>query len=286
MANAKKIKNVTARYSDPTGVIFVPWVNGDVLGNKGYDVFSIVGDTFSVTQDDPDTTEIPHEFSDTPLDENTSMGTASLTMQCLDFDDDILVELFGCEKDPTTGVIVFPAEYKDLYCLVQLEFADKVVVFPKVKMNSKAVFENLRSDIARGELSGNLYNTDVVVGGVTYDTPRLHVPAGVAYTIGNVTITVKNGSTETSIDGGNTVAVTPTSLSFTSAADATGKELVVDTTETVTATANANWITTSVDDQTVTVTVAANTSAAERTGAVTITAGTTSAVVPVSQAGA
>lgn len=215
MANATKIKNVEARYSDPTGVIFVPWEDGDTIGTTGYDVFSIVGDTFSVTQDDPDTTEIPHEFSDTPLDENTSMGTATLTMQCLDFDDDLLVELFGCTKTTIgTGtsakdVISFPAEYKDLYCLVQLEFADKVVVFPKVKMNSKAVFENLRSDIARGELSGTLYNTDVKLGDAIVDTPRLHVPAGVAYTVGGTvsgttmtggtTITVKSGNTETDI---------------------------------------------------------------------------------------
>lgn len=215
MANATKIKNVEARYSDPTGVIFVPWTDGDTIGTTGYDVFSIVGDTFSVTQDDPDTTEIPHEFSDTPLDENTSMGTATLTMQCLDFDDDLLVQLFGCTKttigtgESAKDVISFPAEYKDLYCLVQLEFADKVVVFPKVKMNSKAVFENLRSDIARGELSGTLYNTDVKLGEAIVDTPRLHVPAGVAYTVGGTvsgstmtggtTITVKSGSTETDI---------------------------------------------------------------------------------------
>jgi len=215
MANATKIKNVEARYSDPTGVIFVPWTDGDTIGTTGYDVFSIVGDTFSVTQDDPDTTEIPHEFSDTPLDENTSMGTATLTMQCLDFDDDLLVQLFGCTKttigtgDKAKDVISFPAEYKDLYCLIQLEFADKVVVFPKVKMNSKAVFENLRSDIARGELSGTLYNTDVKLGESIVDTPRLHVPAGVSYTVGGTvsgstmtggtTITVKSGSTETDI---------------------------------------------------------------------------------------
>jgi len=215
MANATKIKNVEARYSDPTGVIFVPWTDGDTIGTIGYDVFSIVGDTFSVTQDDPDTTEIPHEFSDNPLDENTSLGKATLTMQCLDFDDDLLVKLFGCTKttigtgNTAKDVISFPAGYKDLYCLVQLEFADKVVVFPKVKMNSKAVFENLRSDIARGELSGTLYNTDVKLGESIVDTPRLHVPAGATYTVGGTvsgstmtggtTITVKSGSTETNI---------------------------------------------------------------------------------------
>ena len=224
MATATKIKNVEARYSDPTGVIFVPWTNGNTIGTVGYDVFSIVGDTFSVTQDDPDTTEIPHEFSDTPLDENTTLGKATLTMQCLDFDDDILVKLFGCTKtelgtsQAPKNVISFPAEYKDLYCLVQLEFKDKVVVFPKVKMNSKAVFENLRSDIARGELSGTLYNTYVKIGDTPsgqdavdniVDTPRLHIPAGVKYTVGGTisagkmsggtVIIVKSGTTATDI---------------------------------------------------------------------------------------
>ena len=215
MANATQIKNVEARYSDPTGIIFVPWTDGDHIGTTGYDVFSIVGDTFSVTQDDPDTTEIPHEFSDNPLDENTTLGTATLTMQCLDFDDDLLVELFGCTKtnvgteQSPKYVVSFPSEYRDLYCLVQLEFAGKVVVFPKVKMNSKAVFENLRSDIARGELSGTLYNTDVKIGDVIVDTPRLHVPDGVSYTVGGevsgttmtggTTITVKSGTTPTDI---------------------------------------------------------------------------------------
>lgn len=215
MANATQIKNVEARYSDPTGIIFVPWTDGDHIGTDGYDVFSIVGDTFSVTQDDPDTTEIPHEFSDNPLDENTTLGTATLTMQCLDFDDDLLVELFGCTKtnvgteQSPKYVVSFPSEYRDLYCLVQLEFADKVVVFPKVKMNSKAVFENLRSDIARGELSGTLYNTDVKIGNVIVDTPRLHIPDGVSYTVGGevsgttmtggTTITVKSGTTPTDI---------------------------------------------------------------------------------------
>ena len=215
MATATKIKNVEARYSDPIGIIFVPWTNGDTIGTDAYDVFSIVGDTFSVTQDDPDTTEIPHEFSDNPLDENTSMGTASLTMQCLDFDNDLLAQLFGCTKTSVTvgtetkEVISFPAEYQDLYCLIQLEFVDKVVVFPKVKMNSKAVFENLRSDIARGEISGTLFNTDVLVGTTMVDTPRLHIPAGVSYTVGGTVsgstmtggavITVRNGSTETDI---------------------------------------------------------------------------------------
>lgn len=205
MAKATKIENLNARYSKPTGVIFVPWTDGNTLGSTGYDIKSIVGDTVSVTQDDADRSEIPAEFRDTPLDETITLGDATMTMECLDFDDDMLVALFGCTKinagtaQAPKYVVAFPDSYQELYCLVQLEFGDKAVVFPKVKMDSKAVFENLRSDIARGQLSGTINVADVTIGETEISTPRLHVPGGVVYSIGDVKITVTDGETDTDI---------------------------------------------------------------------------------------
>ena len=60
-----KINTNQVRFNDPTGIIFIPWENG-AIGSDGYDVHDIVGDTFSLTQDDPDRTEIPWEFGDDP----------------------------------------------------------------------------------------------------------------------------------------------------------------------------------------------------------------------------
>ena len=94
-----KINSNQVRFQDPTGVIFIPWNGtGGVIGTDGYDIHDIVGDTFSLTQDDADRTEIPWEFGDDPLDENISLGNRNLTMQCLDFQNDIMTNLFGWEK--------------------------------------------------------------------------------------------------------------------------------------------------------------------------------------------
>ena len=65
-----KINSGQVRFQDPTSVVFIPW-SENAPGTDGYDIHDIVGDTFSLTQDDADRTEIPWEFGDDPLDENT-----------------------------------------------------------------------------------------------------------------------------------------------------------------------------------------------------------------------
>ena len=161
-----KINSGQVRFQDPKAVIFFPWSQGKP-GTTGYDIHDIVGDTFSLTQDDADRTEIPWEFGDEPLDENISLGNRSLTMQCLDYQDDIMENLFGWTKDSTNGVTYAPTQYEELVCTIMLMFEDKCIIMPKVKMDSKTAFENLRTDIARGELGGTLYSTGVIWGSGT-----------------------------------------------------------------------------------------------------------------------
>lgn len=197
-----KIHANQVRFRDPNAVTFFPWESGTMSAN-GYDIHDIVGDTFSLTQDDAERNEIPWEFGDTPLDENTSLGNRTVTMQCLDFQNDIMTTIFGCEtKD---GSLVFPKDYKDLYCTIVLSFDDRAIVMPKVKMDAKTVIENLRSDIARGEFSGTLYSTEVTFkeattsgagDAVVADTPLFFIPNGKSFTIGShkVTLDSDNGS--------------------------------------------------------------------------------------------
>ena len=203
MAKPTKINQNQVRFQDPLGVIFIPWESG-AIGTTGYDVNDIVGDTFSLTQDDAEHNEIPHEFSDNPLDDNTSLGTQNVTMQCLDFQNDIMKNLFGCETD-TTGFVVFPKSYVDLHCTIILLFANKALVMTKVKMDSKTVFENLRSDIARGELSGTLFDAPVKLGDATtaVDTAKMFVDYGKNFTIGSTRVTL------TASDDIDVAAVTP-----------------------------------------------------------------------------
>lgn len=158
-----KVNSGQVRFQDPDAVIFFPW-SGGKPGATGYDIHDIVGDTFALTQEDAERTEIPWEFGDEPLDENISLGTRKLTMQCLDYQDNIMEQLFGWTKDTTNGVTYAPKQYEELICTVMLMFKNKCIVMPKVKMDSKTAFENLRSNIARGELGGTLYACGVIFG--------------------------------------------------------------------------------------------------------------------------
>lgn len=161
-----KINSGQVRFQDPIGVIFIPWTGtGGVIGTDGYDIHDIVGDTFSLTQDDANRTEIPWEFGDDPLDENVSLGNRKLTMQCLDYQNDIMTAIFGWTEDGTDEDFVYaPSQYEDFNCTIILLFDTKCIVMPKVKMDSKTAFENLRTDIARGELGGTLYSHEVLLG--------------------------------------------------------------------------------------------------------------------------
>jgi len=198
------------RFQDPTGIIFIPWA-GNGLGVNGFDIHDIVGDTVSLTQDDAERTEIPHEFSDDPLDENVSLGNKNLTMQCLDFQNVIMKNLFGWDTD-ISGYAAAPAQYKDLWCCVILQFEGKSIVMPKVKMDSKTTLENMRTDIARGELSGVLYSADVKLGTVDANTNMFIIENGHNFSIGpdgNVTVV------SVAADGTVTMSTSPTTVAVT-----------------------------------------------------------------------
>lgn len=264
-----KVNKNQVRFQDPTGVIFIPYF-GSVLGGNGYDVHDIVGDTFSLTQDDADRTKIPWEFGDEPLDENISLGNRNVTMQCLDFQNVIMKELFGWDTD-VDGFAVAPSQYKELNVLIILQFEGKCVVMPKVKMDSKAALENLRSDIARGDLSGVLYGVGVKRGSEAKEkeTPLFFVKNGKSFTIGNTTVNIANNGL---------VTISPLDvLSWaTAAADTSGKTSEITVAEgTVTVEPTADWITSAtVDDSgtnpVVTVKVGANTSTEPRAAEVLV----------------
>lgn len=234
-----KINQNQVRFQDPNGILFIPWSNG-IIGSDGYDVHDIVGDTFSLTQDDPDRNEIPWEFGDDPLDENVSLGNKNLTMQCLDFQNSVMTHLFGWETDASGNFVAAPAQYKDLICTIVLTFEGKSIVMPKVKMDSKAVFENLRSDIARGELGGVLYSTEVQFGSDTNkkETSLFFMKNGKAFTINSITVTI-NADGSATISEGATILDT---MDFDAASATQDTFTVTGTTGTVTAVEDTDWV--------------------------------------------
>ena len=265
-----KIDTNQLRLSKPTGIVFFPYVRNGVLRGDGFDIHDIVGDTYSGTQDDPDETSIPHEFSDSPLDLSVTLGTETITMQCLDFQDDILKELYNWDTT-VTGFAVAPAQYKDLNCLVILQFGTQGVnvVMPNVKMNSKSLLENLRSDIARGELGGTLLSASVILDdeSTPIDTPKMFVKNGHSITIGNAVITIAADGTLSISGGESTPVLTTINIAYNGGAES---YTVTGATGTITAIENAGWLTTSVSGSAITITPQNNNSTQSRSAIVTV----------------
>jgi hypothetical protein len=108
----------------------------------------------------------------------------------------------------------------------------------------------------------------------------------VDFTITPMAVTA--GKSILAYDGATQLVVTPTTLSFTSAADAVGKTITATSTGNVTyaaAPSDLDWITVTRALKVVTVKVTANTNSEARTANVTVTADGISAIVPVTQAG-
>ena len=243
-----KINTNQLRLSKPTGIVFFPYVRNGVLRGEGFDIHDIVGDTYSGTQDDPDETSIPHEFSDSPLDLSVTLGTETITMQCLDFQDDILKELYGWDTDTADGIAISPAQYKDLNCLVILQFGTQGVnvVMPNVKMNSKSILENLRSDIARGEIGGTLLSSSVILdeNPTPVETPKMFVKNGHAIHIGDAVITIAADGTLSISGGENTPLLT--TLTFAYNDNANDQTYTVTGETGLTVIENAGWLTATV----------------------------------------
>jgi len=104
-----------------------------------------------------------------------------------------------------------------------------------------------------------------------------------------ITSSVSLQGTGPLLDGANALVVSPTSLAFTAAADATGKTITSTSTGNVTyaaAPSDIEWLTVTKSAKVVTVKVSANTNSESRTANVTIIADGITATVPVTQAGA
>lgn len=144
---------------------FTPWTDESTLGSTTYDLVNIVGDTTSVEQDENEINELPHEFSSENLYENVTLGKKNFATECIDFQNDVLKQLFGWEVGEG-GDAFAPITYKDLYCKIEMGFnsTDDVIVLPKVKLNSRAVIASMKTDASRGNIAGSCYSAFVKAG--------------------------------------------------------------------------------------------------------------------------
>lgn len=173
-------------FSNLSKALFTPWVitesgnmKTEALGTKVYDLVDIVADTTSVEQADNEVNTIEHEFTSAPLFENVNLGEKTFSTECVDFQNDVLRELFGWEVT-SAGDAFAPVGYKDLYCKVELQFnsTEDILVLPKVKLNSRAIIASMKTDVSRANITGTCYPAYVTAGSVTKVTDMAVISAG------------------------------------------------------------------------------------------------------------
>lgn len=162
---AKQATDATAiKLGGVTEILLTPYTDGN-KGETTYSLDNIVGDTTSITQEDPTTNEIECETRDEPLFENTTLGSYSISMESADIQETILVNCMGFKKDKTNGNLYAPSTYKELWAEVEVVFGDKgSLVCPKVKLRGSIDASSLKTGIVRGVIAGTCYSVEITEG--------------------------------------------------------------------------------------------------------------------------
>lgn len=165
LATAWKLKGITQ-------ILATPYTEGGVLGTTAYSLDNIVADSTSLTQDDPETTEIDCETRDEPIDTVTTLGSFQFTTTSADVQSDFLTNFLGFTEDSTTHILYAPSAYKDVYAEFRLIFGDNgSLVVPKVKLNSKIEATTLKTGMVQATISGTAFSVEK-----TTDTGKIFTP--------------------------------------------------------------------------------------------------------------
>lgn len=165
LATAWKLKGITQ-------ILATPYTEGGVLGTTAYSLDNIVADSTSLTQDDPETTEIDCETRDEPIDTVTTLGSFQFTTTSADVQSDFLTNFLGFTEDSTTHILYAPSAYKDVYAEFRLIFGDNgSLVVPKVKLNSKIEATTLKTGMVQATIAGTAFSVEK-----TTDTGKIFTP--------------------------------------------------------------------------------------------------------------
>ena len=172
LATAWKLKGITQ-------ILATPYTEGDTLGTTAYSLDNIVADSTSLTQDDPETTEIDCETRDEPIDTVTTLGSFQFTTTSADVQPDFLTNFLGFTKDSTTNILYAPSAYKDVYAEFRLIFGENgSLVVPKVKLNSKIEATTLKTGMVQATISGTAFSVEKNTDSGKIFTPFYAVPKG------------------------------------------------------------------------------------------------------------
>lgn len=147
-------------YTKAKEILIAPWTTneqGEAVApteNSALQLAYVIADSLSITQDDPETSDVACETSDEPIYTVTTAGKYNVELNNASIDEDYLMKAMGWEKDGTN--LIAPVSYATRYVAIQISFTEnnKFLYMPKVQISPKLVFESLKTNIAYGTLSG------------------------------------------------------------------------------------------------------------------------------------
>lgn len=161
--------------SGATAINVTKWVYSGsawslTASSSGIPLESIVADSLAISQDDPETSNIECETSDSPIKSVTKQGAWNITMTCADIQKDILTNLLGYQGITSSGsagsdYIIAPNSTLDSYVAIEILFGDTAsLVCPKVHLTSKIDASNLKSETVKCTISGVLEEYEISSG--------------------------------------------------------------------------------------------------------------------------
>ena len=144
---AKEI--LIAQWTEIEGVLTAP------TASSAIELASVIADSLTITQEDPETTDIDCETSDEPIYSVTTAGKYTVELNNASIDDEYLTTVMGWEASDNNNYVA-PTSYAARYIAIQVAFTEnsKYLYLPKVLIAPKLVFESLSTNIAYGTLSG------------------------------------------------------------------------------------------------------------------------------------
>jgi len=160
MANEKILTGVK-------NIHITPWTASDtgldLTSGHGLDLDNVIADTVTITQDDPETNSIDCETRDEPIIEATTLGKYTFTMDSADINFDILEKALGFTK-VGNDIAAAPSSYVKKYVMLEVSMQGAKFVVPRAQLSSKIDASSLKTNVAKGTISGTAYTAKVTAG--------------------------------------------------------------------------------------------------------------------------
>lgn len=167
MATATTLETGKRVFANLDKILYTPYTDEDTIGSTVYELGeSLIGDSVSIIPDDNTVNVKESETNTNPAFENVVLGKAQFAANLVDMQDTILKEMIGWTVDATNKFAARPDSYEALFAKIELYFnsTDSIIVLPKVKINSKALFSTFNSGSGEAQLAGTAYTQKYKIG--------------------------------------------------------------------------------------------------------------------------